>query len=66
MSNIGTHWIAIFVKSDLGTYLDSFGIEQILKEIQKFMGNKDIIRNIFNRSVIEQCVDTSVLDLLIL
>ena len=53
MSNIGTRWIAIFVKSDLATYLDSFGIEQILKEIQKFMGNKDIIRNIFNRSVIE-------------
>ena len=31
--SIETHWIAIFVKNDLATYFDSFGIEYIPKEI---------------------------------
>ena len=29
------------------TYFDSFGCEHILKEIKKFIGNKNIITNIF-------------------
>ena len=28
-------------------YFDSFGVEHILKEIRKFIGNKDIITNIY-------------------
>ena len=29
------------------TYLDSFGVEHIPKEIRKFIGNKSIITNIY-------------------
>ena len=29
------------------TYFDSFGVEQILKDIRKFIGNKNFITNIY-------------------
>ena len=29
------------------TYFDSFGVEQILKDIRKFIGNKNVITNIY-------------------
>ena len=45
--NTGTHWIALFVKTNEGIYFDSFGIDHIPKEINKFTGNKNIISNIF-------------------
>ena len=45
--NTGTHWIALFVKTDEVIYFDSFGIEHIPKEINKFIGNKKIKANIF-------------------
>ena len=35
------------VKNNDITYFDSFGAEHIPKEIKKFIGNKDIIANIF-------------------
>ena len=44
--NIGTHWIALFVKPKYTVYFDSFGIEHIPKEINKFIRN-DIKSNIF-------------------
>ena len=31
--NIGTHWIALFVKSKYTVCFDSFGVEHIPKEI---------------------------------
>ena len=37
--NTGTHWIALFVKTNEVIYFDSFGIEHIPKEINKFIGN---------------------------
>ena len=40
--NIGTRCVALYV-----TYFDSFGVEHIPKEIKKFIGNKNIIANIF-------------------
>ena len=46
-ANIGTHWIALFVKPKYTVYFDSFGIEHIPKEIKKIIGNKDIKANIF-------------------
>ena len=46
-SNIGTHWIALYVKNNNVTYFDSFGVEHIPKEIIKFIGNKNIKTNIF-------------------
>ena len=43
----GTHWIALFVKTNEAIYFDSFGIEHIPNEINKFIGNKNIKSNIF-------------------
>ena len=54
--NTGTHWVSLFVKPKYTTgssslertvYFDSFGVEHILKEINKFIGNSYIKRNIF-------------------
>ena len=45
--NTGTHWIALFVKTNEVIYFDSFGIEHIPKEINKFIGNKEIKASIF-------------------
>ena len=59
--NTGTHWVALFVKPKYMVYFDSFGIEHIPKEINKFIcskelrakalgsavGNNDIKSNIF-------------------
>ena len=50
--SIRTHWMALFVDGDKGsisydaTYFDSFGVEHLPKEIEKFIGNKNIITNI--------------------
>ena len=46
-SNIRTHWIALYVNSKTLTYFDSFEVEHILKEIKKFIKNKNIIANSF-------------------
>ena len=32
-SDIGTHWVALYVKNNNITYFDSFGVEHIPKEI---------------------------------
>ena len=46
-SNIGTHWMALYVNTKTVTCFDSFGVEHIPKEIKKFINNKNIITNIF-------------------
>ena len=46
-SDIGTHWIALYVNNKTVTYFDSFVVEHIPKEIKKFFNNKNIIANIF-------------------
>ena len=38
--NTGTHWIALFIKSNEFVYFDSFGIEHGPKEINKLIGSK--------------------------
>ena len=35
--NTGTHWISLFVKPKYTVYFDSFGVEHIPKEINKFI-----------------------------
>ena len=45
--NTGTHWITFFVKTNAAIYFDSFGIEHIPNEINKFIGNKNIKSHIF-------------------
>ena len=46
-SDIGTHWVALYVYNDDVTYFDSFGVEYIPKEIKKFINNENIKTNIF-------------------
>ena len=36
-SDIGTHWIALYVNNNSVTYFDSFGIEHISKEVKTFL-----------------------------
>ena len=38
--NTGTHWVSLFVKPKYMVYFDSFGVEHIPKEINKFICNK--------------------------
>ena len=51
--SIGTHWVAFYVNGNNrrasydAIYFDSFGVEHIPKEIKKFIGNKNTIRNIY-------------------
>ena len=46
-SDIGTHWIALYVKNNDITYFDSFGVEHIPKENKTFIKNKNVKTNIF-------------------
>ena len=46
-SDIRTHWIALYANKKTVTYFDSFGIEHIPKEVQKYIGNRNIISNIY-------------------
>ena len=46
-SDIGTHWTALYVNYKTVTYFDSFGIENIPKEVKKIIGNRNIISNIY-------------------
>ena len=45
--DIATHWIALYGNTKTLTYLDSFGVEEIPKEIKKFINDKNITANIF-------------------
>ena len=46
--SIVTYWIALYVNNNNNvSYFDSFGVEHIPKEIKKFIGNKNIITNIY-------------------
>ena len=45
--DIGTHWIALYVNNKTVTNFDSFRIEHIPKEVKKFIGNRNIISNIY-------------------
>ena len=45
--SIETHWIALYVNAENVRYFDSFGFEHIPKGIKKFIGNKNIITNIY-------------------
>ena len=46
-SDIGTHWIALYVKNNDITYFDSFVVEHIPKETKAFIENRNIKANIF-------------------
>ena len=42
--DVGTHWIALYVKNNEVICFDSFGVERVPKEIKKIIGNKNIIK----------------------
>ena len=46
-SDIGTHWIALYVNNKTVTYSESFGIELIPKDVKTFIGNRNIVTNIY-------------------
>ena len=39
---MGTHWVSLFVKTKYTVYFDSFGVEHIRKEINKFIRSKEL------------------------
>ena len=47
LSDIETHWTALYLKFKTITYFDSFRVEHIPKEVKKFINNRNIIANIF-------------------
>ena len=46
-SNIGAHWVALYISNNKATYFDSFGVEHIPKEIKKTVKRSTIVTNIF-------------------
>ena len=46
-SDIGIHWVELYVNNKTVTYFDRFGVSHISKEDKKFINNKNIIANIF-------------------
>ena len=46
-SDIGTHWIAFYLKNNDITYFDNFGVGHIPKKIKAFIKNRNIKTNIF-------------------
>ena len=49
--SIGTHWIALYVNDNNVPYFDGFGVENILKEIRRFIGNTNVGTNIYRVQV---------------
>ena len=45
--SIGTHCMAFYVNDNNVIYFDNFGAEHVLKEIKKFIEDKNIITNIY-------------------
>ena len=45
--DVGTHWIALFCKRNEIVYFHAFGVEHVPEETKEFIGNKNIIANIF-------------------
>ena len=63
-SDIGTHWIVLYVQNNDVTYFDSFGVEYIWQEIKAFIDHKNIKTNIFRIQANDSII--FILDLLIL
>ena len=71
--SIGTHRKALYVNGNNGSasynaiYFDSFGAENVPKNIKKYIRNKNIITIIYRIQAYNSiCADTFVLDLLTL
>ena len=55
-SDIGTHWVTLYVQNNDVSYFNFFGVEHIPKDIRRFIDNENIKANIFrtqgNNSII--------------
>ena len=49
--NTGTHWVSLFVKANEVIYFDSFGVEHIPKEINKFIRSKELGPAVDNKNI---------------
>ena len=49
--NTGTHWVSFIVKTNEAIYFDSFGIEHIPKEINKFIRSKELGSAVGNNKI---------------
>ena len=49
--NTGTHWVSLFVKTNEVIYFDSFGVEHIPKEINKFIRSKELGSAVGNKKI---------------
>ena len=56
-SDIGTHWVSLYVKNNNATYFASFGVEHVPKEIKTFINNKSIKTNIFRIQAYNSIMD---------
>ena len=43
----GTHWVVLFCNKKQVIYFDSFVVEHVPEKIKNFIGDKNIISNIF-------------------
>ena len=48
-SDIGTHWVALYIQNNDVTYFHFFEVEHIPKDIRTFISNKNIKTNIFRK-----------------
>ena len=46
-ADVGTHWIALYVKNNEFIHFDRFGVEPLPKEMKKLIGHKNTEINIF-------------------
>ena len=46
-ANTGMHWIALFCNKNEIVCFNSFGVEHFPEEIEKFLGNRNLVANIF-------------------
>ena len=49
--NTGAHWVSLFVKPKYTVYFDSFGVEHIPKEINKFIRSKELGPAVGNKKI---------------
>ena len=65
-ANVGTNWIGLYCKNNEIVYFDSFRLEHVPKEIEKFIRHKNIKINIFraqsNNSIMSGYFNTGSID----
>ena len=65
-ANVGTNWIGLYCKNDKIVYFNSFRVEHVPKETEKFIRHKNIKSNIFwvrsNNSIMCRYFSTGSID----